>query len=171
MKLQSLIGKKASSLALKTYVKRTYPKRFRKFRRKIENDCGFVSSRANGITFRFDGKPLRISTIYLHSTGYEGYKRYRRPLPGRVRFRYKREDIRAMFGLPTKSSDGGGTFYGMPVPAWDSYKRSNGCLHFKYHRETGHITMITLMPVGCEYDSIEKRKSGCIQDKIKRASV
>ena len=166
MKLQSLLGKKAHSLALHVYIKKTYPKRFRKFRRKIENDYGFLISRANGIVFRFDGKPLRISTLFLYSTGHTDYKRYRRPLPGHVRFRYRREDIRNLFGVPNETSDSGDTFYGLPVPAWDSYKRPDGCLHFQYHEKTGSVTMITLMPVGCEYESIVKRKSGCIQRKI-----
>ena len=130
-----------------------------------------ISSYRNGIEFEFVGKERRMESIFLYAGRQLGYKRYRRALPGCVKFRFKREDVYRIFGKPEKSSNGGGTYYGLPIMPWDRYRRADCCLHFQYHPIQGTITMITLMPPNWTPKGIPPRKTGAIQSRLPERRV
>lgn len=91
------------------------------------------------------GADERVTTVFIHAEGKDGYTQFADPLPGGLSFDHTRDDVRAVLGTPSRFKDPGvGLFVG-PHGGWDRYDDDDASLHVEYRLDDGRIELITLM--------------------------
>ena len=73
-----------------------------------------------------------LSTIFLYSEGYEGYRQFKHQICSDVSFDTPRGKIREKYGAPSNSNETPGKSSFGDIPMWDMYDFDEYSLHFQY---------------------------------------
>ncbi len=92
-------------------------------------------------------KHCRITAVFLHSEGHEGFREYQGRLPGGIVFANSRKVVRQKLGEPS-ASRACKVVLGMKVPTCDRYDFGTYSLHISYAEGDTSIVLVTLMTPG-----------------------
>ena len=87
-----------------------------------------------------------VTTVFLYSEGYEGYRQFRGVMPRSLSWGDSREAVRGRLGQPSLSGDGGEALFSLGISSpFDRYDYHDYSLHVRYADDAGAIQLLTLM--------------------------
>jgi hypothetical protein len=126
---------------------------FKKYFDNVELTNGentfYLTTKQRGIELVLS-KYLKITSIHIFAGTKKEYQKFEDRLPFEVKFSFSKEDIKKIFGKPSKSGGGHTALYIGYISLWDKYYFNGYSLHFQYSEDGTSIDAITIASLELE---------------------